>query len=140
MEMCYDGTLVMPSSYAVMSEEEMTYVEGGSWSSYTGWDAIAQLTVIAGCAYTTGAAMKKVGASILATASTAIGLIAAVSLVVGFSVLAGATAYQAMLAVCAASFMVSSWKKTGSFEKAGFRVNGISIFTFTLCTEVGSLY
>ena len=29
MEMCYDGTLVMPSSYAVMDEEEMTYVEWG---------------------------------------------------------------------------------------------------------------
>ena len=29
MEMCYDGTLVMPGSYAVMDEEEMTYVEGG---------------------------------------------------------------------------------------------------------------
>lgn len=30
MEMCYDGALVMPGSYAVMSEDEMTYVEGGS--------------------------------------------------------------------------------------------------------------
>lgn len=29
MEICYDGALVMPSSYAVMDEEEMTYVEGG---------------------------------------------------------------------------------------------------------------
>lgn len=29
MEMCYDGALVMPSSYAVMDEEEMMYVEGG---------------------------------------------------------------------------------------------------------------
>lgn len=29
MEMCYDGALVMPSSYALMDEEEMTYVEGG---------------------------------------------------------------------------------------------------------------
>ena len=28
MEMCYDGALVMPSSYAVMDEEEMMYVEG----------------------------------------------------------------------------------------------------------------
>ena len=27
--MCYEGALVMPSSYAVMNEEEMTYVEGG---------------------------------------------------------------------------------------------------------------
>lgn len=29
MEMCYDGALVMPSSYAVMSEDEMMYVDGG---------------------------------------------------------------------------------------------------------------
>lgn len=29
MEMCYDGALVMPSNYAVMSEDEMTYVDGG---------------------------------------------------------------------------------------------------------------
>lgn len=35
MEMCYDGVLVMPSSYAVMSEDEMTYVEGGAWNGNT---------------------------------------------------------------------------------------------------------
>ena len=35
MEMCYDGTLVLPSSYAVMDEEEMTYVEGGSAKTFT---------------------------------------------------------------------------------------------------------
>ena len=29
MDMCYDGALVLPSSYAVMDEEEMTYLEGG---------------------------------------------------------------------------------------------------------------
>ena len=29
MEMSYDGALVMPSSYAIMDEEEMCYVEGG---------------------------------------------------------------------------------------------------------------
>lgn len=29
MEMCYDGALVMPNSYAVVNEEEMTYVDGG---------------------------------------------------------------------------------------------------------------
>ena len=32
MEMCYDGALVMPSGYAVMSEDDMTYVEGGAMS------------------------------------------------------------------------------------------------------------
>lgn len=35
MEMCYDGALVMPSSYAVMDEEEMTYVEGGGTITVT---------------------------------------------------------------------------------------------------------
>lgn len=34
MEMCYDGALVLPSSYAVMDEEEMTYVEGGTKTYY----------------------------------------------------------------------------------------------------------
>lgn len=33
MEMCYDGALVMPSSYAVMDEEEMQYLEGGAVST-----------------------------------------------------------------------------------------------------------
>ena len=32
MNMCYDGTLVMPSSYAMMDEDEMSYVEGGGSS------------------------------------------------------------------------------------------------------------
>ena len=31
MEMCYDGALVMPSSYAVMDEEEMEYLEAGKY-------------------------------------------------------------------------------------------------------------
>ena len=29
MEMTYDGALVMPKNFAVVDEEEMTYVEGG---------------------------------------------------------------------------------------------------------------
>ena len=36
MDMCYDGTLVMPSSYAVMDEDEMSYVEGGLSTYWTG--------------------------------------------------------------------------------------------------------
>lgn len=30
MDMCYDGALVLPSSYAVMNENEMSYTEGAS--------------------------------------------------------------------------------------------------------------
>ncbi len=29
MDMCYDGTLVMPSKYAKMEENEMCYIQGG---------------------------------------------------------------------------------------------------------------
>lgn len=33
MEMTYDGALVMPKSFAIVDEDEMTYVEGGAeWS------------------------------------------------------------------------------------------------------------
>jgi len=36
MEMMYDGALVMPNNYAVVNEEEMTYVNGG-WCIETHW-------------------------------------------------------------------------------------------------------
>ena len=39
MELCYEGALVMPSSYAVMDEQEMTYVEGGGEYNYKKGDA-----------------------------------------------------------------------------------------------------
>lgn len=35
MEMCYNGTLVMPKNFAVVNDEEMTYVEGGWYYSGT---------------------------------------------------------------------------------------------------------
>lgn len=34
MEMCYDGTLIMPSNYVVMDAEEMTYVDGGTATTF----------------------------------------------------------------------------------------------------------
>lgn len=46
MDMCYDGVLVMPSDYAVMDEEEMTYVEGGI-SAWTKAAIIAGIVVVA---------------------------------------------------------------------------------------------
>ena len=44
MEMCYDGVLAMPSSYALMDEEEMSYVEGGmSLKEALQWVGVAVL-------------------------------------------------------------------------------------------------
>lgn len=34
MEMCYDGALVMPKSFAVVSNDEMTYVDGGTAKNF----------------------------------------------------------------------------------------------------------
>ena len=53
MDMCYDGALVLPSSYAVMNEEEMTYLEGGAKKlictiSATQCNRLAAQTAIAG--------------------------------------------------------------------------------------------
>ncbi|SCP99846.1 hypothetical protein SAMN05421730_10654 [Anaerobium acetethylicum] len=51
MEMCYDGALVMPSSYAVMNEEEMTYVEGGADFSRSWVSVIVDVAALAVCPY-----------------------------------------------------------------------------------------
>lgn len=48
MEMCYNGAMVMPSSYAVMDQEEMTYIEGGklSWSTAKKYAKMALIAVV----------------------------------------------------------------------------------------------
>lgn len=49
MEMCYDGTLVMPSSYAVMDVEEMMYLEAGGTVSITFTKDFLRDCITAGC-------------------------------------------------------------------------------------------
>ena len=46
MEMCYDGALVMPSNYAVMDEDEMSYVEGGATKFFSKGKCIDSLVMI----------------------------------------------------------------------------------------------
>lgn len=53
MEICYAGALVMPSSYAMLDEEEMMYVEGGAKKlittiSATNCNRLASMAAIAG--------------------------------------------------------------------------------------------
>ena len=129
MEMCYDGALVMPSSYAVMDEEEMTYVEGGGWSTYKGLEALATITAIGAAA----------AAALVASASTGVGLIAALGLACGVSLALTASAYQYGPAICAASNMISSYKSKKSFKKAGLKACSYSAWTFTVYTQVASL-
>ena len=86
MEMCYDGALVMPSSYVVMDEEEMTYVEGGDakklknnlvglWNRTQGIRiafkavGIQLATIKAAAQYTFAAAVTKFGPVVLKIAA-----------------------------------------------------------------------
>lgn len=74
MEMCYDGALVMPINYAVMDEEEMTYVEGGGTFSITlKKDTICwAIAAISGVA--TKAALKAIFAGMMTGIAVAIEL------------------------------------------------------------------
>ena len=75
MEMCYDGALVMPSNYAVMDENEMTYVEGGSVSTFykTAKDASAYLSGKAAFYAACGVAATGGAAATVATVVAALG-------------------------------------------------------------------
>lgn len=54
MEMCYDGALVMPNSFALITEDEMEYIEGG----LTKWQKALAVSVaaVAGIALVTALA------------------------------------------------------------------------------------
>lgn len=73
MEMCYDGALVMPSNYAVVSEEEMTYLEGGGSATVrdTAKNIRSRLTKVIGASLTGTGVAAGLGA-IIGTVSGAI--------------------------------------------------------------------
>lgn len=55
MKMCYNGTLVMPSGYVTVSEDEMTYVDGGAGLTVTSVCAIIGTVIAAhGAGYSAG--------------------------------------------------------------------------------------
>lgn len=49
MEMCYDGALVMPKSYAVMDQDEMCYVEGGGLGQKK-YNKVTNVAIVIDCA------------------------------------------------------------------------------------------
>ncbi len=57
MEMCYEGTLVMPSNYVVMDSEEMSYVDGGFYIS----NSLIKSMVITSCLNPVGATLVGLG-------------------------------------------------------------------------------
>ena len=141
MEMCYDGALVMPNNYAVVSEEEMTYVDGGGWSSYYGIEAIGMITAIAGCAVSTAVIAGKASklCETLASIPSPAAWIAAIGVALAIPVLVGFTFVQSAYVFLAATYMIESYKNTRSFWQSGFQASTYSVWQFTVCTSVASL-
>ena len=95
MDMCYEGALVMPSNYAVMDEEEMTYVEGGAKklvASYTAeqCNRMAAVACIAGGIVTAVAGVAMV-VSAVATMLTCGATAAITAICAGIMAVAGGT-------------------------------------------------
>lgn len=96
MDMCYEGALVMPSSYAVMDEEEMTYVEGGGAFSLEGalryvaelaignlvWWALKKAAVKVGA----WAALHAAAIVTIASRAVAIGLLVGIAATYGYAI------------------------------------------------------
>ena len=68
MTMTYDGTMVMPKNYAVVTEDEMTYVEGGGTLTIT----ITKNTICSAIGILGGVATKAGLTAIFASASVAV--------------------------------------------------------------------
>ena len=87
MDMCYDGTLVMPSNCVVMDEEEMTYVEGGAYYSGKDCRQICAALVGSGAAMILAAGTAAIASKIFKYASVIGGVLGKViSAVVGLAI------------------------------------------------------
>ena len=71
MTMTYDGTMVMPKNFAVVTEDEMTYVEGGGTLKYSVsfrfTDALCQAAYAGGISTVIGTITACVSAALGAT-------------------------------------------------------------------------
>jgi len=118
MEMCYDGALVMPSSYAVMNEEEMTYVAGGGWyfnNTYRGTDAWYKIAEFVGITIASIFAMK---ASIVAAAATSITVVGAIAAVTTLMASMCSAIFNSYNAIAGLVYTI----KTGGFRHSGYQV------------------
>ena len=90
MTMTYDGTMVMPKNYAVVTEDEMTYVDGGV-SFYLNSDrcaTIATYAYMAGAAGAAACAIAAIGDKLALLGGAIVGLCKA-----AFTTVVGAIGY-----------------------------------------------
>ncbi len=119
--------MVLPRSYVSVDETEMEYIDGGSYHTYKGWDACRELSCMIANTFAWGAVTAWLVKACLATASTGVGLIAAVACALGFAASFVTTSWQATLTIIAAGYLVKDNR---------FKANNHSIWKFTVYTGV----
>lgn len=129
MEMCYDGALVMPKNYSVVSKDEMTYVEGGWYKTSTSYyrnanDAYKNMSSVARTCYRCAVGTAICGAALGAAIGATGGIIgSAFGLAVG-----------AILGLIAGSII---WSFGNAFDngaiQAKWKGNNSCYVRFTLC-------
>ncbi len=108
MEMCYDGALVMPSSYVVMNEEEMTYLDGGtSYTTYKGNKAWVQISKMMMSVSTWAGTTKNLIAAAAGSSATGVGLVIAVVAALGASLTAASAGVQVCMTALAMGYTIA---------------------------------
>ena len=131
MEMIYNDTLVMPNNFVAVTEEEMTYVDGGT--TYKGNKALLELTNMAACAFGWGVTTAKLGGVLAGSAvasATGIGLVVAIAAALGFSASLSLTTLNAVCFALACEYYI---------KDKGFNADSFSIFGITTYYSVSRL-
>lgn len=96
--------LQMPSSYVLMSNEEMEYIEGGTWKSYTGTAALGKLSEMIFTTIGLSISTAKLGSLSLGLASTGLGVFSALACAIGAAWSAGPASINALMTGTAAYY------------------------------------
>lgn len=126
MTAMYARAIQMPSSYVVMDAEEMTYLEGGGYVAYRGWEAWQKITfMVATVCSWAGTAAHLMSVAAASVCATAVGTLIAVVQALG-----------AMLSIVAAGVqgvMVGTALMLTVYE-GGFRASDTGLFGWTWTT------
>lgn len=127
MEMCYDGALVMPSSFAVVEQDEMSYVNGGGTFSKTVRGNAAKLRVAHyfGVSAASFVALKASIVGIIAGAPTVVGCLAACVAALG-SWMKGVTSVFNAVASLIYTIKYNGFKYSGFSTAFGIGVEFVS--------------
>ncbi len=131
MELAYDGTLVMPKNFVEVTEEEMTYLDGGA--TYKGKDALRELTCMAACAFGWSISTAKLGkvlASGAVASLTGIGLVVAIAAALGFGAALSLATMNAVCFALACAYYI---------KDKGFKAKSFSVFHVTTYYSVSRL-